>query len=115
MTTANVASTSFARVGTLTVPSGAAGLSKVYAQPLYASNEPTSDGLMHNLVIVAGSSGQLYAYDDQTLAVVWHHDFTGPGVVPQPWTDTGCTDVSPYEAITSTPIIDRTLDRMFVS
>ena len=114
LTTANVASTSFARVGTLTVPSGAAGLSKVYAQPLYASNEPTSDGLMHNLVIVAGSSGQLYAYDDQTLAVVWHHDFTGPGVVPQPWTDSGCTDVSPYEAITSTPVIDRALDRMFV-
>ena len=114
LTTGNVNASAFGLRGTLVAPSGMPAMSKVVAQPLFASNEPTADGLTHNLVLVASTSAQVYAYDDQTFALVWHHDFTGPGVVPQPWTDSGCADINPVYGIVGTPVIDRKRDRMYV-
>jgi FtsP/CotA-like multicopper oxidase with cupredoxin domain len=117
LTTANVASPAFGQVATLTAPAGMPAFGKVYAQPLYATNEADASGNLHNLVVIATSTDQLYAFDDVTLQVVWHTDFTGGGannVRQQLWTDVGCSDVSPDMGIIGTPVIDRTIDRLYV-
>jgi len=114
LTTSNVNAATFGLLRTLTAPSGVPAMNKVIAQPLFVSNQPVSGGTTHNLVLVASTSGQIYAFDDRTYALVWHHDFTRPGVVPQPWTDSGCGDINPTYGIVGTPVIDRRLDRLYV-
>ncbi len=113
LTTTNVASSSFKLLRSLVAPSGMPAFGKVYAQPLYASAESIG-GTKHNLVIVATATDQVYAFDDQTYAVVWERSFTGSGVTQQSWTSTGCGDVNPDIGITSTPVIDRAKDTMYV-
>ncbi len=116
LTTSNVASSGFHNVATLTAPSGMPAFGKVYAQPLYVTNELTADGTRHNLVIVSTSTDQVYAFDETTRKVVWHRDFTNPaaGVTQQSWTDTNCSDVNPNIGIQGTPVVDRTADKMFL-
>jgi FtsP/CotA-like multicopper oxidase with cupredoxin domain len=117
LTTANVAPATFGQVATLGAPAGMPAFGKVYAQPLYATNEADASGNVHNLVVIATSTDQVYAFDDATLQVVWHTDFTNGGannVRPQLWTDVGCSDVSPDMGIIGTPVIDRAMDRLFV-
>jgi suppressor of ftsI len=114
LSAANVASSDFGRITSLTAPSGSPAFGKVYAQPLYATNEATSDGKKHNLVIVATSTDQIYAFDAATNQVVWHRNFLSPPtVVQQSWTDTSCYSPGPDVGITGTPVIDRTLDRIY--
>ena len=115
LTTANVASSNFGRVGTLAAPAGLPAFGKVYSQPLYASNENVG-GTLHNLVFISTSTDQVYAFDDTTGAVVWERSFTNPGsgITQQSWSDTGCADVNPDIGITGTPVIDRTANRMYV-
>ena len=117
LTTANVKSAAFAKLMTLSAPAGMPAFGKVYAQPLYATNENDAAGNPHNLVVIATSTAQLYAFDDQTMNVVWHHDFTNGGannVRQQLWSDTNCSDINPNLGIIGTPVIDRALDRLFV-
>jgi hypothetical protein len=114
LNTTNVASANFTKIATLTAPSGMPAFGKVYAQPLYVTSERTSDGSTHNLVIVATSTDQIYAFDDTTYAVVWERNFVGGSVRQQLSTDTGCNDVNPNVGITGTPVIDRTADRLYV-
>jgi len=116
LTTTNVASASFKLLGTLSAPSGMPAFGKVYAQPLYVTKEKTADGSTHNLVVIATTTDQVYAMDETTGTAVWHRDFTNAagGVTQQLWTDTGCGDVNPNVGIVGTPVIDRSLDRMFV-
>ena len=117
LNTTNVASSNFKLQGWLLPPAGMPAMGKVYAQPLYASQELLSDGKSHNLVIVSTSTDQIYAFDDATRTVAWHRDFTNPGggIRQQLWSDTGCPDVNPDVGITGTPVIDRNLDEMFVA
>jgi FtsP/CotA-like multicopper oxidase with cupredoxin domain len=117
LNTTNVASTSFGMIATLSAPSGMPAFGKVYAQPLYATNETVADGTKHNLVLIATSTDQVYAFDDATRTVVWHRDFTNAaaGIRQQLSTDTACDDVNPNVGIVATPVIDRTLDRMYVA
>jgi suppressor of ftsI len=112
----NVGSSSFGKIATLSAPSNMPAFGKVYAQPLYVSNERTSDGNTHNLVIVATATDQVYAFDDQTYAVVWERNFTNPsnGITQQSSTNTGCNDVNPDIGIAGTPVIDRSQDRLYV-
>jgi hypothetical protein len=116
LTTSNVNSSSFGTVTSLVAPAGMPAFGKVYAQPLYATSETGPDGLKHNLVIVATSTDQVYAFDDVTRAVVWHRDFTNAaaGVRQQLWSDLGCSDINPNVGITGTPVIDRATDRMYL-
>jgi hypothetical protein len=116
LTTTNVASASFKLQETLVAPSGMPAMGKVYAQPLYVQNETASDGKVYNLIIIATSTDQVYAFDETTKSVVWEHNFTNPtaGITQQMWTDTGCGDINPNVGITGTPVIDRSLDRLFV-
>jgi hypothetical protein len=116
LTTSNVNPNTFGVVGTLAAPAGMPGLGKVYAQPLFVTAERAVDGQAHNLVIVAGAAGQIYAFDETTRAVVWHANFTNPsaGIRQQLWTDSVCADISPDVGIVGTPVIDRTLDALYV-
>jgi suppressor of ftsI len=113
LTTANVASNAFAKLTSLSAPAGSPAFGKVYAQPLYVTNEATSDGKTHNLVVIATSTDQVYAFDDKTYQVVWHRSFLGAGVTQQSWADTGCYSPGPDVGITGTPVIDRGLDRIY--
>jgi len=115
LTTATVASSSFGLLGTLSAPAGMPAFGKVYAQPLFLTNQATSDGKTHNLVIVATATDQIYAFDEQTHAVVWHRDFTNAaaGVTTQSFQDSGCSDVNPVIGITGTPVIDRAANRLY--
>jgi FtsP/CotA-like multicopper oxidase with cupredoxin domain len=117
LTTTNVATTSFGMITTLSAPAGMPAFGKVYAQPLYVTNETVADGSQHNLVLIATSTDQLYAFDDVTRAVVWHRDFTNAaaGIRQQLSTDTACNDVNPNVGIVGTPVVDRSLDRMYVA
>ena len=116
LTTANVASSAFHNVATLTAPSGMPAFGKVHAQPLYVTNELTSDGNRHNLVVISTSTDQVYAFDEKTRNVVWHRDFTNAaaGITAQSWKDTNCSDVNPNIGINGTPVIDRAADQMFL-
>jgi FtsP/CotA-like multicopper oxidase with cupredoxin domain len=116
LNTSNVNASTFGQVATLAAPTGMPALGKVYAQPLFAANELSVDGKQHNLVIVAGAAGQVYAFDEATQAVVWERSFTNAaaGIRQQLWSDSGCSDVNPDDAIVGTPVIDRTLDRLYV-
>ena len=102
----------FGLIGSLQVPG------KVYAQPLYVTNQPAKDGTTHDLVIIATATDQLYAVDDKTDQLVWHRSFTGGGVRQQSWSDFPgngpCFDMSPDIGITGTPVVDRALERLFV-
>ncbi len=111
LTTTNVNANLFGKINYLT----GSGYGKVYAQPLFASNESVG-GTTHNLVIVSTATDQVIAYDDRTLAVVWQRSFTNPlaGITQQSWTDTQCRDVNPDIGITGTPVIDRAKDRLYV-
>lgn len=115
LTAANVGSANFGKIGAIVPPNGMPAFGKVYAQPLYVTQESIG-GKTHNLVIIATSTDQVYAYDDQTGNVVWETNFTNPaaGITQQFSTDTTCNDVNPNVGITGTPVIDRTLDRLFV-
>ena len=119
LTVANVASTSFTRLATLAAPSGAQAFGKVYAQPLYVTNETVGNGTSHNLVIVATATDQVYAFDDQTMNVIWSRSFMSgsDNISQRNYVQTGnggCPDMSPDVGITGTPVIDRSLDEMFV-
>jgi FtsP/CotA-like multicopper oxidase with cupredoxin domain len=118
LNTTTVASSNFGLLTTLTAPQGSL-FGKVYAQPLYVTNQTVADGSKHNLVIVATATDQVYAYDDQTFNIVWHRDLTNAnettGIVEQQsWSDTGCSDVNPDVGITGTPVIDRAQNVMFL-
>jgi hypothetical protein len=115
LTTANVSGGSFTKLLALSAPSGMPAFGKVYAQPLYASAESIG-GVSHNLVLISTATDQVYAFDDATDNVVWERNFTNPsaGITQQAWSDTGCGDVNPDVGIVGTPVIDRSLDRMYV-
>jgi len=116
LTTANVGGGTFGLLTTLVAPSASPAFGKVYAQPLFASGEATVDGNLHNLVVVATATDQLYAFDDQTFNIVWQRSFTNPGasIKQQSYYDTECADVAPNIGIMSTPVIDRAVDRVYV-
>lgn len=106
----NVASSSFHLISTLTT----AG--KSYSQPLYLSNQKVANGTTHNLLVVTDSTDVVYAYDADSLGLVWTRDFknVGAGVRQQLASDTGCDDTWPNVGINGTPVIDRGRNLMYV-
>jgi Immunoglobulin I-set domain len=97
LTTANVNSTSFGRLGSMPVD----GL--VDAQPLYVSSL-TIAGAPHNVVFVATEHDSVYAFDADTFAQLWKVTVLGSG---ETTSDTrSCSQVFPEIGITSTPVID---------
>src|SRR6516162_899991 len=96
---------------------------QVYAQPLEVSQVRMSDGKIHNVLIVATENDSVYALDanDPTAGprhngVLWRDSFIDPahGVTPVPFQDVESGDIVPIIGITGTPVIDRSLNTLYV-
>ena len=97
LTTSNVNSASFGKLGFLSVD----GL--VDAEPLYVSNL-TVGGSARNVVFVVTENDSAYAFDADTFAQLWKVSALGSGETASD--DRGCGQVTPQIGITSTPVID---------
>ncbi len=98
LTTTNVNSASFGKLGSLSVT----GL--VDAQPLYVPNL-TINGATHNVVYVVTEHDMVYAFDADTPgAALWQ--ISAIPSTEASSDDRGCGQVTPEIGITSTPVID---------
>ena len=98
LTTSNVASSNFGQVGKLTVDGD------VLAQPLFVGQFQVPGKGTHNLVIVATMHDSVYAFDADTLQLIWQRSLGKS----QYYADVGCGDISPEYGVDSTPVINRT-------
>jgi hypothetical protein len=96
LTTSNVKSSGFGKVGFLSVN----GL--VDAEPLYVSNLSIG-GNTHNVVFVVTELASVYAFDTDTYAQLWQVTALGAGESASD--DRGCGQVTPNIGISSTPVI----------
>ena len=81
---------------------------QVYAQPLYASSVPIFTGstfIRHNLVIIATELDNVYAFDADSGSLLWNTSLLGTNEVPAD--SINCTDLTPNNGVTGTPVIDR--------
>jgi len=97
LTPANVNSTTFGRLATLTVDG------KVDAQPLYVQGVTIPNQGVHNVLYVATEHGSLYAFDADNFAQLLKVTLLGASETPA---SVGCTQVTPEIGITGTPAID---------
>lgn len=97
LTTSNVNSSSFGKVGFLTTTG------KVDAEPLYVSNL-TIGGATHNVVFVATEHDLVYAFDADSFKQLWQTSVLGTGEIPSD--PHNCSQITPEIGITSTPVID---------
>jgi len=105
LTTTNVNSTKFGKLGTFAVD----GL--VDAQPLYLSAVSIPSVGTKNVLYVATENDSVYAFDadsvnGNTTAFLWKVSVLGAGESPSD--NRGCGQITPQIGITSTPVIDRT-------
>lgn len=110
LTLTKVNSTKFGKLGQFSVDG------KVDAQPLYLSNV-TIGGQKKNVLYVATEHGSVYAFDADaingtTSASLWKTSTLGSGETTSD--DHGCSQVTPEIGITSTPVIDRTGNVIYV-
>ncbi len=113
LTPANVNSSSFGKLFSLPLD----GLA--YASPLYVENVAVPGQGTHNVVYVATEHDSVYAYDadGRTTTPLWKDSFINPagGVTTVPANDTGeCCDIAPEIGITSTPVIDKSTNTIYV-
>jgi chitodextrinase len=113
LTTSNVNSASFGKL--FTRPTD--GLT--YASPLYVENVSVPAQGSKNLVYIATEHDSVYAYDadGKSTTPVWKDSFINPanGVTTVPAADTGeCCDIPNEIGITSTPVIDKTTNTLYV-
>ena len=90
----------------------------VYAQPLYVPNV-IINGVSHNVVYIVTEHDYVYAFDVNSGAQLWMKNLlvsTGPLkiVTPVSSSDVSCDDLVPEIGITGTPVIDTTLNSMYV-
>ena len=100
----NVSNTTFGRVGSVTHLTG-----QIYTQPLYLSGmySATPQG---NLILVATEQNWVYAINaDSPYQIVWSGSYIPQGELPLasgPGLDLECTNITPNQGITGTPVID---------
>ncbi len=99
LTTSNVNSSSFGKLGFLAVD----GI--IDAEPLYLSGVSIPGGGAHNIVYVVTENDSVYAFDADAGTTLWRKSLLGAGESPSD--DHGCGQISPQIGITSTPVIDR--------
>ena len=101
LTPSNVSATSFGLLFSQSVDAN------VFAQPLYVPNL-TIKGKVHNVVFVATLNNSVYAFDaDTSQAALWHTTLGKTVKIGFP--------ASPYIGILSTPVIDPSLNAIFVA
>jgi hypothetical protein len=101
---ANVASAKFGLIRTLHVDGN------VLAQPLYVSHFRIPGHGTHNMLIVATEHDSIYEFDADSGAYLRKASL-GPS---QSSADVGCGDIQPEYGITSTPVIDRGSNTIYV-
>jgi hypothetical protein len=111
LTTANVNSAKFGKLGAFTVDG------KVDAQPLYLSNVSVPGHGTRNVLYVATEHGSVFAFDAESVSgntgsPLWMISTQLPGEVPSD--DRGCGQVTPEIGTTSTPVIDRSRGAIYV-
>ena len=112
LTPANVTSAKFGKLGSFSVDG------KVDAQPLYLSGVSIPNKGSKSVLYVATEHDSVYAFDADsvngtTSAFLWRSSVLGAG--EQPSDDRGCTSqVSPEIGITSTPVVDRSRNAIYV-
>jgi hypothetical protein len=103
LTTANVKSATFGKIGFFSTLEGNASVALVDAEPLYVSNL-TVAGASHNVLYVATEHDTVFAFDADTGAQLWKTSLLGSNETTSD--DRGCSQVDPEIGITSTPVID---------
>jgi hypothetical protein len=82
---------------------------QVYAQPLYVSSVPVfAAGQFvgrHNLLIVATELDNVYAFDADSGTLLWNTSLLPTNEVPAD--SINCSDLTPYNGVTGTPVVDR--------
>jgi hypothetical protein len=109
LTLANVNASKFGKLGELAVDG------KVDAQPLYLSGVAIPNVGTKNVLYVATEHGSVYAFDADSVsasAPLWKVTTQLSGEVPSD--DRGCFQVTPEIGITSTPVIDRGRNAIYV-
>jgi hypothetical protein len=88
----------------------------VYGQPLYKSSVAIPGKGTHNVVFVATENDSVYAYDADSLALLWHDSFINPaaGVTAIPAADVVAGDIGTEVGITGTPVIDPKTNTLYV-
>jgi PQQ-like domain len=89
---------------------------EVYAQPLYVSSVAVADGTRHNMLIVATELDSVYALDAETGAQLWKASLIPGGERQADSTTAGknCGDLTPWNGVTATPVVDRDKGKIFV-
>ncbi len=111
LTPANVNSSKFAKLGSFSVDG------RVDAQPLYLSNVSIPNVGAKNVLYVVTEHDSIFAFDADgangaTSTFLWKASALQPGESPSD--DRGCGQVTPEIGITSTPVIDRTRNAIYV-
>jgi hypothetical protein len=112
LTHANVTQTKFGKVGTFPVDG------KVDAQPLYLSNLAIPGKGNKNVLYVVTEHDTIFAFDADsvnnggTAVKLWSHSVLQPGETPSD--ERSCGQVTPEIGITSTPVIDRSRNAIYV-
>jgi hypothetical protein len=99
LTTSNVNSAKFGKIGFLSVDS------LVDGEPLYASQVAIPGNGTHNLLIAATEHGTVYAFDADSGTAIWSKSTLQSGETTSD--GRSCSQVSSEIGITSTPVIDR--------
>jgi hypothetical protein len=110
LTPATVNSTTFGLLGSFTVDG------KVDGQPLYLSNVSIAGG-RKNVLYAVTEHDTVFAFDADSVngssaTTLWHSSMLAAGETPSD--DRGCGQVTPEIGITSTPVIDRTRNAIYV-
>jgi hypothetical protein len=103
LNTTNVASSGFGHVFTLPVDGD------VLAQPLYLHQYPLATG-PRDIVLVVTEHDSVYEFDPHSYALINRVSLG----TSQSSSDVGCEDIRPEYGITSTPVIDRALGRIYL-
>jgi hypothetical protein len=111
LTPANVTSAKFGLLGSFAVDG------RVDAQPLYLSGVSIPNQGSKNVLYVVTEHDTVYAFDadsvnGNTSTKLWSSSVLGAGETPSD--DRGCGQVTPEIGITSTPVIDRSRNAIYV-
>ncbi|MBV8515075.1 MAG: pyrrolo-quinoline quinone [Acidobacteria bacterium] len=111
LTPANVNSSSFGLIGSFPVDG------HVDAQPLYLSAVAIPGQGTKNVLYIVTEHDSVYAFDADSVSAngattLWHSSMLAAGETSSD--DRGCGQVTPEIGITSTPVIDRTRNAIYV-